>query len=195
MKKIGILLRKDQTYHLNRELIEWIEEYNLIPIGIVSDSLEAMIEITKFCDGILLQGGKDYTEIELEYVRYLYEKNIPTLGICLGMQMMSVAINGELGHLESQLHQSQNKYVHEVMIRENTQLNKIVKKKVINVNSRHIDYVKYTDLIVSAYSSDNIIEAVESKNHKFFMGVQWHPESIKDIYCNSILSAFKNALQ
>ena len=64
----------------------------------------------------------------------------------------------------------------------------------IDVNSRHMDYVKYTDLMVSAYSRDNIIEAVEDKNHKFFLGVEWHPESIKDIYSNSILKEFLNIL-
>jgi len=194
MKKIGILLRKDETYHLNKELVEWLEEYEMLPIGIVSDKLEGMIEVTKFCDGILLQGGKDYTELELEYVRYLHKFDIPTLGICLGMQMMSVAINGAVGHLENENHQSKDKYVHEIDIIQNTELYDIVKNEVISVNSRHVDYVKYTDLTVSAYSKDGLIEAVEDMNHRFFVGVQWHPESIRDIHSNNLLKAFKNTL-
>lgn len=193
-KKVGILLRCDETYHLNKELVEWIEEFEMIPIGIVSDNLEDMIEVTKLCDGIILQGGSDYSEIELEYVKYLYHENISTFGICLGMQMMAVTMNGELGHLKTKKHHSQDKYVHEVSIIENTKLYDIVKTNIIDVNSRHVDYVKYTELTVSGYSEDGVIEVVEDKNHKFFLGVQWHPESIKDRYANNLLKAFKSSL-
>lgn len=193
-KKVGILLRKDETYHLNKELVEWIEGYELIPVGIVSDNLDDMIGITNPCDGIILQGGKDYTEIELEYVRYLYKKNIPTFGICLGMQMMSVALGGILETLENNKHQSKELYVHRVNVLINTKLHDIVKSDVIDVNSRHNDYVKYTSLVVSGYSEDGIIETVEDKKHKFFLGVQWHPESIKDKYSKRLLKAFIESL-
>lgn len=193
-KKVGILLRKDETYHLNKELTEWIEEYEMIPIGIVSDKLEDIIEITKLCDGVILQGGLNYTEIELEYVRYLYKNNIPTLGICLGMQMMGVVMDGSLAHLKNEFHQSEKTYSHEVEILKNTKLYDIVKSEKIIVNSRHKDYVKWTELTISGLSEDGIIEAIEDKNHKFFLGVQWHPESMKDIYSNNILKAFKNNL-
>jgi len=30
-------------------------------------------------------------------------------------------------------------------------------------------------------SDDNIIEGIEDSNKKFFLGVQWHPESTEDI--------------
>lgn len=193
-KKVGILLRLDETYHLNKELVKWIEEYKMIPIGIANNSIEDMIEVTKLCDGIILQGGSDYTEEEIEYVRYLYKENIPTFGICLGMQMMAVAIGGSLGHLGNFDHQSKETYVHKVNIIENTRLNDIVKSDVIDVNSRHVDYVKYTDLTISGYSKDLLIEAVEDKNCRFFVGVQWHPESIKDMYSNNLLNAFKDSL-
>lgn len=193
-KRVGILLRLDETYHLNKELVKWIEEYKIIPIGIVSDKLEDMIEITNLCDGIILQGGRDYTEIELEYVRYLYKENIPTFGICLGMQMMAVALNGKLGTLESNIHQSNKFYVHKVEVLKNTKLHNIVKSDIIDVNSRHTDYVKYMSLTVSGYSEDGVIEAVEDKNHKFFLGVQWHPESIKDIHSIRLLETFMENL-
>lgn len=193
-KKVGILLRLDETYHLNKELVEWLEEYEMIPIGIVSDSVEDMIEITKLCDGIILQGGSNYSEEELEYIRYLYKENIPTFGICLGMQMMSVAMGGTIENLENDIHHSKEIYVHKIKVLENTKLYEFVKSKRIDVNSRHMDYVKYTVLSVSGYSEDGIIEAVEDKNHKFFLGVQWHPESLRDIYSNNLLRAFKDRL-
>ena len=193
-KKVGILLRLDETYHLNKELVKWLEEHQMIPIGIVSDKLEDMIEITNLCDGIILQGGSNYTEIELEYVRYLYKENISTFGICLGMQMMAVALNGSLETLKFKHHQNKGLYVHEVNVLKNTKLYDIVKSDTFNVNSRHNDYVKYTSLVASGYSEDGVIEAVEDKNCKFFLGVQWHPESIKDMYSERILEAFIKSL-
>lgn len=194
MKCVGILLRKDETYHLNKELVEWIEECGLVPIGIVSDDLSYMITTTELCDGIILQGGSDYTGQELDYVRYLYHNNIPTLGICLGMQMMAVAFGGSLGTLEELNHKSKKRYVHKVTVIENTKLYDIVKSEIIDVNSRHRDYVKYTKLNVSAVSKDGIIEAIEARNHKYFIGVQWHPESLKDNNSNNLLNTFKKSL-
>lgn len=193
-KKIGILLRNDETYHLNKELVEWIEEYGMIPLGIPNNSIDDMIEITKICDGIILQGGLDYNEDEIKLVKYLYKENIPTFGICLGMQMMSVAIDGFLEKLPDLNHKSNDNYVHIINIKENTRLHDAVNCENIYVNSRHMDYVKYTGLDVSAMSSDLIIEAVEDKEHRFFVGVQWHPESLKDTYSIKLLEAFRNSL-
>lgn len=189
-KKVGILLRKDETYHLNKELVEWIEEYEMLPIGIVCDNLKYMICTASLCDGIILQGGSSYTEDELEFVRYLYKENIPTFGICLGMQMMAVSIDGTLTHLKNELHQGN----HNIEIMKNTKLYDIVKLDKISVNSRHKDYVKWTELTISAFSDDGLIEAIEDKNHKYFIGVQWHPESIRDDCSNNLLKSFKDNL-
>ena len=47
---------------------------------------------------------------------------------------------------------------------------------------------------ISARSKDGLIEAVEIKNKKFIIGVQWHPETIfdKDINARKIFEAFFN---
>ena len=193
MKIVGILLRKDNTYYLNKELIEWLLENNIIPIGIISDKLENMIQIQKLCNGIILQGGSNYTEEEIEFVKHLYKNNIPTLGICLGMQMMAVACNGKLGK-NILNHKIDRKYVHNVKIIKNTKLYSILNSDSINVNSRHNDYVKYTNLNVSGMSSDGIIEAIEEPKHKFFIGIQWHPESLQDLNSIKILKAYLESL-
>lgn len=65
----------------------------------------------------------------------------------------------------------------------------------IKVNSRHNKHIVYTDLDCVAYSKDGILEGVEDKTKKFFIGVQWHPESISsDVYSNRLLDYFINAL-
>ena len=176
---LGVLLRNNDKYTLNKEIKKVGDSYNKICIGIYPNNLEEFIKIANLCDGFILQGGSDYTDLEIEFVKYLYEKDIPTLGICLGMQMMS-AIDGTLEKLNNFNHKSNNLYVHEVFINHDSKLYSILNKDKIFVNSRHIEHITNTFLSVSARSSDNVIEAVEDKNKRFFIGVQWHPESIMD---------------
>ena len=57
-----------------------------IPIGIPYD--EDITKYLELCDGIILQGGDDIDKYNLKTIKILKEKNIPTLGICLGMQEM-----------------------------------------------------------------------------------------------------------
>lgn len=193
-KRIGILLRCDDTYHLNKELTEVLLDYDAIPIGIVSNQLEDMIELSKNIDGYILQGGSDYTDIEIEFVKYLYDNNIRTLGICLGMQMMSIMKDGIIGTLKTNRHQSTNKYVHQVILNKDSKLYEIVKEEKFLVNSRHEEYIKTTNLDISAKSDDGVIEAVEDKTKTFFIGVQWHPESIMDIISRKIFESFLNSI-
>lgn len=49
----------------------------------------------------------------------------------------------------------------------------------------------YTNLSQVAYSEDGIIEAIEDKTKKFFIGVQWHPETlINDKSSNKLFDEF-----
>ena len=52
------------------------------------------------------------------------------------------------------------------------------------------------NLAFSEYTDVNeIIEAVEDPNKKFFIGVQWHPESLEeDIYSERLFDTFINSL-
>lgn len=193
-KKIGILLRKDMTYHLNLELMEVLLGYDVIPLGIVNDKLEDMIESSKLCDGFILQGGRDYQREELQFVKYLYEQDIPTFGICLGMQMMGVMKDGIFDKLSTKSHQSTEKYVHEVFVNKNSKLYSIVSREKILVNSRHSDYVKETKLDIGATDICGLIEEVEDKDKTFFLGVQWHPESLMDIPSQKLFESFLHSI-
>ena len=189
MHYIGIIGRKnDNKITFNQEIINVIHKYNCIPIGIIVDfdnnpniEFNKIKNIIDLCDGLILQGGSDYYDIDILITKYLYENNIPTLGICLGMQTMAMTFNGTMSEIAN--HNSKSKYVHSINIDKNSKLYNIIKKDKIFVNSRHNSYIINTDLDVSA--TNNVIEAIEDKNKKFFIGVQWHPESIMDE--NSIL--------
>ena len=209
MKKVGLFLREYESISnnsllaLRKDLFDYLNNYNIlvvcIPLSYEMNENEAFSrveELLKECSGVILPGGSDCFNLDLKIVRYLYEQNIPTLGLCLGMQMMSLAFHGDLKRLNTTIHQSREEYVHEVKIKEGSRLMEILKEPTIMVNSRHIDYITKTNLKVAAVSSDLIIEAVEDKSKKFFIGVQWHPESLsKNIYSKRLFDAFIDALQ
>lgn len=189
--KIGIISREEkkfkQTYKtFNSEILDVISTYHGVPVGIIVDfnndsdlEFERIVQIIDFCDGIILQGGSNFYDIDQKIVKYLYEKNIPTLGICLGMQQMGVTMDGELKLLPNDNHQKKDYYVHSININNNSLLYHILKEDKIRVNSRHSEYLTKTDLSIGAFSSDKIIEEVEDINKTFFLGVGWHPESIQ----------------
>lgn len=186
---IGIIGRKnDNKITFNKEIIDVIKKYDFIPLGIIVDfennSDNEFIKtkpLIDLCGGIILQGGSDYYDIDIIITKYLHKNNIPTLGICLGMQTMAMAFNGNMGDINN--HKSDKLYVHSVDINKNSKLYDILKKDKIIVNSRHKSYIINTDLKVSGQA--NIIEAIEDNAKNFFIGVQWHPETLMDE--NSIL--------
>jgi putative glutamine amidotransferase len=71
---------------------------------------------------------------------------------------------------------------HTVSIVPGSILGRIVKQRTLRVNSSHHQSVKQAapGLIVSALAPDGIIEAIESPTHRFFIGLQWHPEFLFD---------------
>lgn len=132
------------------------------------------------CDGIICQGGDEYFDCDLKVIDYCYQQDIPLLGICLGMQTMSCLFNGEMVDIGRDNHKQNKDYVHEVYIDPESLLFKILNESSILVNSYHKSHVIKTDLDISAFSDDGIIEAVEDKNKRFFLGTQWHPEKMVD---------------
>ncbi len=210
MKTIGIILREWNAtyknrplYAVGRDVIKYLRKYkdiNLIciPINFEGENeFERVKTVVDLCNGIIFPGGDGITQIDCEIMQYLYKIDKPTLGICLGMQIMGKALEGKIQHnkLEGR-HNKEDKYVHDVVIDKNSNLYKILKDEQITVNSRHFDNVVYTKLdIVATSEKDDIIEAIEDKNKTFFIGVQWHPESIfDDKYSSKLFDDFVSKL-
>lgn len=115
------------------------------------------------------------------------ERNLPILGICYGMQLLSVRAGGTLySDVEKQVpgasvHSEKRGAVdHPMKILPNSHLAKIWDSEVNTVNSRHFQAVcdPGTGYIVSAQSSDGTIEAIENADG-IHIGVQFHPERMK----------------
>lgn len=188
----------------------------VIPPHSDAQALSALLDTV---DGLLLSGGSDMNPLlvgeepipqlhginaerdvpELMLIRQAYERQVPMLGICRGIQMLAAALGGsiyqDLGaqYTDSPLVKHSQDLVreqasHSVFIEEDSTLGSIFRnaglpaveggKMQLAVNSFHHQAVRCTGQLfrVSARSADGVIEAMESTEHKSILGVQWHPE-------------------
>lgn len=159
--------------------------------------------IVDLCDGILFPGGNYWYQFS-EYIFDLAnEKNKSILGICIGMQLMVGAINRKYGdgtykNIKNEtkidhLNIPSNQYVHSVIFKDNTKIEKIFDCKEIKVNSRHGYHIgNVNEYTISGYSEDGIPESIELPNKEFVIGVQWHPERLihKDENSKKIFKEF-----
>ena len=121
-------------------------------------------------------------------VKMAADRQIPILGICRGIQVMTAALGGKLyqdiysqaeGKLIKHSQDLDRSYAsHTVKIEEGSLLAEVMGTTVLPVNSFHHQAVKEPapGFKVCARSNDGIIEAVESTEYKSMIGVQWHPE-------------------
>ena len=208
---IGVIGRiYENKIVINDEIRYAILKSGGIPHLILPNQLEYKKKLTKKekeevkhivhnIDGLILQGGTKWFYFdEYIYIESLI-RDIPILGICLGMQMMckvdvDVMYGDNTKKNETIINHNQTKrYVHKVKILANTKLKSIIKRRKIKVNSRHNYHVnKIKNLKISAYSTDGLIEGVEYTNKRFVIGVEWHPETTynKDIYSKRLFNAF-----
>ncbi len=135
----------------------------------------------------MIDHNRDRTEWGLFHSAY--KKGLPIFGICRGHQVINIALGGNLfqdiysqipdvlGHTSD--YNIEDGY-HSIYIEENSIMMEVFKNKIITVNSVHHQAIRELgeNLKVSAYSKDKIIEAIESTNEKFVLGVQFHPEGM-----------------
>ena len=127
------------------------------------------------------------TDFELEMTDKALKEDLPILGICGGAQAINVVLGGSLYQdIGAQLsgagayeHSSKNPNGgHSIQVEPGTHLFDIVRRSRFKVNTSHHQAVKRLGrgLIVNAVADDGVIEGIESTEHGFVLGVQWHPE-------------------
>ena len=174
-------------------------------LWIEPDDLDSAIEAMLQCDGLLLSGGEDVNpafygqmatekcgkivpardHAEMKMLEAFLATGKPILGICRGVQLMNVYFGGtlhqDIAGVAKSCHKDfrrKNTGNHMVSVHSGTKLAGIMGQDTFIVNSLHHQAIDQTApvLIHSAASEDGIIEAVEHPDHRFCIGVQWHPE-------------------
>ena len=113
--------------------------------------------------------------------------NKPFLGICRGIQFVNAYLGGTLYQdipteyeckVEHHMEPPYDRAVHKVEILPYTKLAEILGAGMHEVNSYHHQAIKELSHEVKkmAVSEDGLIEAIEVRNQKFAVAVQWHPE-------------------
>ena len=184
-----------------------------IPVIIPFTEDPSIIEETlSMCSGAIIPGGPDSVNpvlfgqdphplvgaiddaldsMELAMFRYLWQHQLPVLGICRGHELMNVFAGGTLYQDMADLYrgklilhrQEKNRTcpVHKVTVTKGSRLEAILGKSEIFTNSMHrqsLDVIG-SGFTVCARTSDGIVEAIEHENG-LWLGLQWHPEELID---------------
>ena len=189
-----------------------IESLGAHPVPLPKDLDASRVVKAYRLSGILFSGGGDVNAdryggrasltqevddmrdaFEMALMEIALADEVPTLGVCRGLQIANVVLGGTLiEHLPEHLgpapairhHQvkdsglERSAYAHDINVPRSTALYDIVRTDVFRVNSFHHQAIRdlAPSLVVAAHSEDGVIEAVERAATGFFVGIQWHPE-------------------
>jgi putative glutamine amidotransferase len=128
----------------------------------------------------------DRDNFEIALARRALERGIPLLGVCRGMQILNVACGGTLDqHLPDRLGHEHHRPVpgswaeHDVRIEPGSLAASAAGTERLTVKSHHhqgVNAIPET-LSASAWATDDeSVEAIESADGEFVLGVLWHPE-------------------
>ena len=201
------LYRGKKLVIFNDNVLDLIMKNRAIPLGLLPTNIDVKKKLSQLekddlhimidsCSGVILQGGKNIYGYQIEAVNYIREKNIPVLGICLGMEIMALSAKGKKERLNDEFHRQGDSYAHPVRIDHASKLYSIIGEDEIMVNSNHICHVEDAgEYVVSSKYDEQIIEAIELPDKLFHIGVQWHPETMinYDDNMNKLVGSFFDA--
>ena len=105
---------------------------------------------------------------------------MPVLGVCRGMQLMNVSRGGTLhesveGHDAGERHETER---HVISIELPSRLAEVIGGDSVEVNTVHHQALNQlgSGVRAIAWAADGVVEATQSDQSGWFLGVQWHPE-------------------
>jgi putative glutamine amidotransferase len=180
----------------------------LLPYRIDHASIPQLVDRLQ---GVLFSGGNDldpalYGEtlhpkavpidplrqnFELALMAEVEKRRMPTLGICLGSQLMNVYRGGSLNQFLPEMprdasieHRNIDRAYprHGVELVPDSAATRAIGHQHVEANTAHKQSVKAPGrgLRIIATSPDGVIEGIEDPSFPLFLGVQWHPERLHD---------------
>jgi putative glutamine amidotransferase len=175
---------------------------------VVPPSEDGVEETLDALDGLLFSGGADLDPAlygadahaetdtprrdrdagELALLRAALERDLPTLAVCRGSQLLNVARGGDLlQHLPETLGDQRHKELpgtfsdHGVEVRPDSRLGSIVRERAPVKSHHHQGFGRVGEgLVEVAWAEDGTLEGVEDPTRRFAVGVLWHPEAGED---------------
>lgn len=205
---------------------DWLDHYKVKYEILDFENEKEGFQKIEECSGLILTGGTDiYPEIycdwennedkgkytperdgfEMHLLDIVFEKKLPVLAICRGLQLVNVYFRGSLIYdlwdirkvNHRKISDNEDRY-HGISIFRDTLLYEITGETKAVVSSSHHQAIDRLGegLIINAKSDDGIVEGIEfadKQNKSFLLGIQWHPERYKDYNLptsNNILQTF-----
>jgi putative glutamine amidotransferase len=216
--KIGLTYTGSDAKHEN--YVRWItgeDELEVVKLDVKTANLADMQD----CDGLVLSGGVDI-DPELydggrEYVKspekgwqterdlfeqavlqMAWERGLPVLGVCRGLQLINVSLGGtlvqDLGVEGDEVHENVQgtDKMHPVSVMTGSLLQEVAGREAGVANSAHHQAIDRLGegLQVSCRAGDGTIEGIEwadPAGKPFMLAVQWHPERM---YTHGLADSF-----
>lgn len=166
-------------------------------------------------DGLVIGGGDDISpehysgdllakskpdperdQLEIRWIEWALERNMPLLGICRGAQLINVVLGGSLHQdIRPIRYHTYNRPgllpTKRVLLKKQSLVAELCGKQRIRVNSLHSQAIATpaAGLRVVGRDLDGIIQAVQAKDERAIIGVQWHPEYL--LYLPGQLALFR----
>ena len=189
------------------DYVEAVERAGGRPV-LIPPSEDGVEETLEALDGIVFSGGADVdpalygaephaeTDVpqarrdmaEMALLSAALERDVPTLAVCRGVQLLNVARGGDLvQHLPERVGHEAHREVpgafseHPVEVQAGSRLQGLVGNDPRVTSHHHQGLGRVGEgLVETAWAEDGTIEAVEDPTRRFALGVQWHPESGDD---------------
>ena len=222
------MIRGALRVRVNASYTDALVQVGLVPLVVPPLAASIVTEVLDGVAGLVVTGGEDVApsrygeqphptveahegrdESEIALILEAKRRQIPTLAICRGIQVVNVALGGSLMQdIPSQCPNAINHdpggnreaRVHEVRVEPESRLARALRSDRLMTNSFHHQALARIagDLCVTARTPDGIIEGAESADPSWWMlGVQWHPEELvntREPWDRNLFGAFASAL-